>query len=188
MPHLPAAGRTRQTPVTSNQNFKMAPGRRSGVCGAWNGQIRNCLCLGLRQGDLFGLQALGTALHDEGHARAFIEGAIPAGFDGREMHEHIFAVVALDKSKTFSGVKPLYCTCLFHILSLLLFCYWYSNANSAQMDCDAPLSSDCDASSSDDSCSAKVPSSLSGDSFGSCLRSRRRASFSLCFSARATSF
>src|ERR1700691_514735 len=96
----------------------MAPGRW------YNGQIRNCLLLGLRQGDLFGLQAFRTALHDEGHTRAFVEGAIPAGFDGREMHEHIFAVVTLDKSKTFSGVKPLYCTCLFHILSLLLFCYW----------------------------------------------------------------
>src|SRR6202021_2495367 len=165
----------------------MAPGRRPGVCGAWNGQIRNCLLLGLRQGDLFGLQALGTALHDEGHTSAFIEGAIPAGFDGREMHEHIFAVVALDKSKTFSGVKPLYCTCLFHILSLLLFCYCCLSANGAQMDCDAPLSSDC-AASSDDSCSASVPSSLSGGSLGSVLRSRRLANFSRCFSARATSF
>jgi hypothetical protein len=61
--------------------------------------------LGLRQGDLLGLQPLRTALHDEGHTSAFVKGAIPAGFDGRKMHEHIFAVVALDKSKTFSGVK-----------------------------------------------------------------------------------
>src|SRR5579863_5059396 len=86
------------------------------------GQIRNCLLLGLRQGDLFGLQALGTLLHDKGHARAFVEGSIPTGFDSREMHEHIFAVVALDKSKAFSGIKPLNCTCLFHVLSLLLLC------------------------------------------------------------------
>src|ERR1700733_8872675 len=191
MDAAPSSGRTRtrQTPGTSDRKLKMAPGRCfQRVRRIKTARSETVLLLGLRQGVLLGLQPLGTALHDEGHAGAFVERAIPAGFDRREMHEHIFAVVALDKSKTFSGVKPLYCTCLFHILSLLLFCYWYSNANSAQMDCDAPLSSDCDASSSDDSCSAKVPSSLSGDSFGSCLRSRRRASFSLCFSARATSF
>ena len=100
----------------------MAPGRWLRRPPAIKRPDPKLLMLGLRQGHLLGLQALGTALHDEGHARALIERAIPAGFDGREMHEHIFAVVPLDKSEAFSGVKPLYCTCLFHILSLLLFC------------------------------------------------------------------
>ena len=125
MPHLPAAGT--DTPDAGNvrlKNRKMAPGRWLGCLPRMKRPDPKLLLLGLRQGDLFGLQAFGTALDDEGHASAFIQGAIPAGFDGREMHEHIFAVVTLDKSKTFSGVKPLYCTCLFHILSLLLFCYW----------------------------------------------------------------
>src|ERR1700733_13179130 len=113
----PDAGNVRSETV----RWHLAAG--SCICGERNGQIRNFVLLGLRQGDLLGLQPFGTFLHDEGHARSFVEGAIPAGFDGRKMHEHIFAVVALDESKTFSGVKPLYCTCLFHILSLLLFCW-----------------------------------------------------------------
>ena len=29
------------------------------------------------------------------------------------MDEHIFAILALDKSKSFCGVKPLYCSCFF---------------------------------------------------------------------------
>jgi hypothetical protein len=71
--------------------------------------------------DLLGLEPFGTALDHEGHASTFVQGAISTGFYSRKMHEHIFAVLALDKAKTFSGVKPLYCTCLFHIFSLLLF-------------------------------------------------------------------
>lgn len=74
----------------------------------------------LRERDLFGLQAFGTALDDERHARAFIQRPISIGLNRREMHEHIFPAIALDKSKAFSGVKPLYCTCFFHFFSLRL--------------------------------------------------------------------
>ena len=126
MDAAPSSGRTDAPDAGNVRSETLKWHLAAGSCFAEHETARSetLYCSVLRQGDLLGLQPFGTALHDEGHARAFIEGAIPAGFDGRKMHEHIFAVVALDKSKTFSGVKPLYCTCLFHILSLLLFCYW----------------------------------------------------------------
>ena len=68
----------------------------------------------LGHADLFCLQTLGTALYDERDASAFIQGAIATGFDGGIVDKHILAVLALDKTKPFSGVKPLYCTCFFH--------------------------------------------------------------------------
>jgi hypothetical protein len=33
------------------------------------------------------------------------------------MDEDVFAIFALDKAKSFSGVKPLYCACLSHFSS-----------------------------------------------------------------------
>jgi hypothetical protein len=34
------------------------------------------------------------------------------------MDEDVFAIFALDKPKSFSGVKPLYCACLSHFSSV----------------------------------------------------------------------
>lgn len=68
---------------------------------------------------LFRLQTLRSAFYDERNAKSFLQSAISAGFDGREMYEYILAVFASDESKSFSGVKPLYCPCFFHGASFL---------------------------------------------------------------------
>lgn len=73
----------------------------------------------LRQVDLFGLQTLGPALHYECHPSALVQRAVTARLDGREMNEDILAILALDKSKTFAGVKPLHRTCFFHVFLFL---------------------------------------------------------------------
>jgi hypothetical protein len=76
--------------------------------------------LALRQTDLFRLQAFRTSLHDERYAGTLIQCAITACLDSRKVDEDVLAIVALDESKSFSGVKPLHCTCFFHVtLSLL---------------------------------------------------------------------
>jgi len=71
MPHLPAAGT--DTPDAGNvrlKNRKMAPGRWLGCLPRMKRPDPKLLLLGLRQGDLFGLQAFGTALDDEGYPLA----------------------------------------------------------------------------------------------------------------------
>ncbi len=69
----------------------------------------------LSQSDFFRLQALGTFLHNERYTGAFVEGPVAAGCNSRKMDENIFSVFALDKPKTFTCVKPLHCTCFFHV-------------------------------------------------------------------------
>ena len=70
---------------------------------------------------LFRLQTLRSAFYDERNAKSFLQSAISAGFDRREMYEYILAVFASDESKSFSGVKPLYCPGFFHGASFLQF-------------------------------------------------------------------
>src|SRR5437762_240740 len=75
--------------------------------------------MALRQVDLFGLQTLGSGLHHEGDAAALIEGPVAGRLNGRKMDENVFAILSRDESKSFSGVKPLYCSCFFHSSSVL---------------------------------------------------------------------
>jgi hypothetical protein len=59
------------------------------------------------------LEAFGPLLYFKGYARAFIKRFISAGRYGREMDENILAILALNKTKSFCGVKPLYSSCFF---------------------------------------------------------------------------
>ena len=59
------------------------------------------------------LQAFRALGHVELHRLTFLEATEALRLDGREMNEYIFAILAGDKTKTLSIVKPLYCS-LFH--------------------------------------------------------------------------
>jgi hypothetical protein len=69
--------------------------------------------------DVFRLQTFWTLLYHERHARAFVQRAIAASRNGRKMYEHVFAILPLDKTKSFCGIKPLYSSCFFHLSSFL---------------------------------------------------------------------
>lgn len=62
---------------------------------------------------VFCLQALGPILYYEGYARTLIERTVPTCRNGGKMDENIFAILALNKPKSFCGVKPLYASCFF---------------------------------------------------------------------------
>src|ERR1039457_3876242 len=74
----------------------------------------------LRQTDLFGLQTFRPALHNKRHPRAFIQRAVPARLDGGKMDENVFAILALDKTKSLGRVEPLHRTGFFHVSFFLL--------------------------------------------------------------------
>lgn len=62
---------------------------------------------------LFNIRSLGTALtfHDvELNALAFFQSAESITQDSGVMYEHVVATFNLDKTVTFFGVKPLYCS------------------------------------------------------------------------------
>jgi len=67
----------------------------------------------LGQVHIFGLQAFRPLLHFKGYARTLVERFISASRNRGKMDKHIFATFALDKSKSFGGVKPLHCSGFF---------------------------------------------------------------------------
>src|SRR5689334_14342490 len=69
---------------------------------------------GLNSVHVLGLQALRTLLDLELNLRTFIQAPVPVCLNGREMHEHVVAAGALDKSIAFGGIKPLHNTFFFH--------------------------------------------------------------------------
>src|ERR1700731_1361525 len=73
------------------------------------------LAWGLSQRDFFRLQALGALLHDKRYTGALIEGPVTACCNCGKMDKDIFAVFALNKPETLACVKPLHCTCFFHV-------------------------------------------------------------------------
>ena len=68
----------------------------------------------LSQANVFSLQTLRALLHNERDPCPFIQRTISACGYGGKMDEDVFAVLALDKAKTFARVKPLYRACFFH--------------------------------------------------------------------------
>jgi len=49
----------------------------------------------------------------------FLQAAESIRLNGREVYEHVLAVLAADETITFGVVKPLYCSC-FHGIALFL--------------------------------------------------------------------
>src|SRR5262249_19664121 len=68
----------------------------------------------LSQANVFSLQTLRALLHHERDPCPFIQRTISASGYGGKMDEDVFAILPLDKAKTFARVKPLYRACFFH--------------------------------------------------------------------------
>jgi hypothetical protein len=60
------------------------------------------------------LQTLRSADNLEFNGLSLVEGAVAVALDSGEMDENVLAALALDETKSFAGVKPLYCTLFFH--------------------------------------------------------------------------
>ena len=71
----------------------------------------------LCQAYVFRLQTLRALFYYKRHSRPFVERAIAAGFDRGEMDENVLAILTLNESEAFCGVKPLHGTCFFHVSS-----------------------------------------------------------------------
>jgi hypothetical protein len=70
--------------------------------------------VGLEAGYVCGLETLGPASNFKFNRLAFVQRFVPVALNGREMHEYIFAGLALDESKALAGVKPFYGSLFFH--------------------------------------------------------------------------
>jgi hypothetical protein len=72
--------------------------------------------------DVTRLEPLGALQQIELHGFALVQRAVTILLDGGEMNEDVFPCGPLDKTISFSPVKPLYCTLLSHneLLSPLL--------------------------------------------------------------------
>ena len=101
----------------SQSHNKKAPGHRSLLnAKSW---------IFLQRPHILGLQALRSLRHLEFHALPFLQAAGAAALDGGEMHKHILAALAADKTISLGVVKPLYCS-LFHILVNYLSVNFYA--------------------------------------------------------------
>src|SRR4029077_19257184 len=68
----------------------------------------------LEAGHVGCLQTFGAGCYLKLDSLTFVQGLIAVGLNCGEMHENILAALALDKSITFAGVKPLHCSLFFH--------------------------------------------------------------------------
>src|SRR5437016_4493916 len=69
------------------------------------------------------LGALGTIRDFKFNGLAIGEVSVALSLDGGEMHENVGARLALDESKAFAGVKPLYSSLFFQLCFLLFMGY-----------------------------------------------------------------
>ena len=119
--YLESQGNTKSSCCREEYCFAVVSGRRPGTVLAIEGEAfrdefpgaRGCLS----QADIFGLQTLRSLLHNERDPCPFIQRTITASGYGGKMDEDVFAILALDKAKTFARVKPLYRACFFHTSS-----------------------------------------------------------------------
>ena len=70
--------------------------------------------------NVLGLPPLGAFDYVELDLLTFLQAAKSIGLNGREVHEHVLAVLAADETITLGVVKPLYCSC-FHGIALFPF-------------------------------------------------------------------
>lgn len=65
--------------------------------------------------DVRGLQALRPFGHVEFDRLAFIQRFVSFRLNRGEMDENVLARLPLDESKSFAGIKPLYCSLFFQL-------------------------------------------------------------------------
>jgi hypothetical protein len=75
----------------------------------------------LEAGDVRCLQALRPAGHFEFNRLAFVQRLVPLSLNGREVHEDIFAGLALDEPVPFAGIEPLHCSLFSHLVTHFAF-------------------------------------------------------------------
>src|ERR1700722_6191955 len=92
------------------------PRLKSGLVGRF---LSPSFSRGLDAFDVLPLPAFGALHYVELHLLTSLEAAKPGCLDGGEMHEHIFAILAADKTIALGIVKPLYGSC-FHDVALSL--------------------------------------------------------------------
>jgi hypothetical protein len=71
--------------------------------------------LKLEAGYVRRLQALGAARDFEFNRLAFVQRLVSFSLNGGEVHENVFAGLALDEPKAFTGVEPLYGSLFFQL-------------------------------------------------------------------------
>ena len=71
--------------------------------------------------NVLGLPAFWAFDYVELNLLSFLQAAESIALNGREVNEHVFAVLAADETITFGVVKPLYCAC-FHGGALFPLC------------------------------------------------------------------
>ena len=65
---------------------------------------------GSNSADVRSLQSLGAPGDFKLHSLTFVQRFVPLGLNRREVDENVLAGLALNKTETFAGVKPLYCS------------------------------------------------------------------------------
>jgi hypothetical protein len=104
-------------------------------CRGKNGRARdaNPPQVGLKSGDVCGLETLGTTSDFKFNRLAFVQRFVSISLNGGEMYEYIFAGLALDESKALAGVKPLYGSLFFHGSSFAVdLAIWCFSSNSVE--------------------------------------------------------
>ena len=71
--------------------------------------------------NVLGLPAFRAFDYVELNLLSFLQAAESIALNGREVNEHVLAVLAADETITFGVVKPLYCSC-FHGGALFPLC------------------------------------------------------------------
>jgi hypothetical protein len=70
--------------------------------------------VGLEAGNVRGLETFGPTRDFKFNRLAFVQRFVSISLNCGKVYEHIFAGLALDESKAFAGVKPLYGSLFFH--------------------------------------------------------------------------
>jgi hypothetical protein len=70
--------------------------------------------VGLEAGNVRGLETFGPTRNFKFNRLAFVQRFVSISLNCGKVYEHIFAGLALDESKAFAGVKPLYGSLFFH--------------------------------------------------------------------------
>jgi hypothetical protein len=60
------------------------------------------------------LETLGTTSNFKFNRLAFVQRFVPVALNGGEVHEYVFAGLALDESEALAGVKPFHSSLFFH--------------------------------------------------------------------------
>jgi hypothetical protein len=76
--------------------------------------LRACPNLILERYDVCCLQPFGAPRNVKFHGLSFIQRFVAIALNCGEVYENVLSRLPLNKSKTFTGIEPLYCSLFFH--------------------------------------------------------------------------